>query len=312
LVVIAIIGILVALLLPAVQMAREAARRMSCGNNLKQITLALHNYHDTYRQFPPGGTYTRNVTAKSWSVQARLLPYVEAENLQSLIDWNLQYSAQPAVTETRVDTYLCPSDVGDKPRPDGALTHYPLSYGANYGNWFVFNPLSSQGGNGLIAPNGTLRFRDVTDGTSNTIAFAEVKAYTPYLRDGENPNASNVAIPGNAGTVTGYGGSFKTNSGHTEWVDARVHQTGVTGVFAPNTDVPFASSGVTYSVDFTSSREGRTTDKLTYAAVTSRSYHPGGVNASMSDGSVRFVSETIQLGTYRSMMSRNGGEVVDE
>ena len=310
LVVIAIIGILVALLLPAVQSAREAARRMSCSNNLKQLTLALHNYHDTYRQFPPSATIPYGTTYDSWSIQARLLPFLERANLSDLIDWNDNYKSQPAVTKTRVPTLLCPSEINDRARPDGALTHYPLNYGVNFGTWFVFNPLQRVGGNGLVFPNSRTRFASITDGTSNTLAFSEVKAWTPYLRDGGNPNAPGAQIPSTPADVTSLGGSFKTNSGHTEWVDARVHQTGFTGTFTPNTKMPFTSGGVDYDIDFNSYREGKSTNRLTYAAVTSRSYHSGGVNAALVDGSVRFVADTIDLATWRGMATRDGGEVV--
>ncbi|OHB79300.1 MAG: prepilin-type N-terminal cleavage/methylation domain-containing protein [Planctomycetes bacterium RBG_16_64_10] len=313
LVVIAIIGILVALLLPAVQAAREAARRMSCTNNLKQIGLALHNYHDTYKGFPPSAILPAGVVPfDSWSPQVRLLPYVERRSLQDLIDWKQGYSSQPAVTKTRVATYLCPSEIKDEERPDGSLTHYPLNYGINLGTWFVYDPNTREGGNGLVYPNSKTKFASVTDGTSNTLAFAEVKAWNPYLRDGGNPNTPGAPIPETPADVSSLGGNFKTNSGHTEWVDGRVHQIGFTGTFPPNTVIPFSSGDKTYDIDFNSYREGKTDDQLTYAVVTSRSYHPGGVNALLADGSVRFVSDTIDLITWRSLATRDGGEVVGE
>jgi prepilin-type N-terminal cleavage/methylation domain-containing protein/prepilin-type processing-associated H-X9-DG protein len=312
LVVIAIIGILVALLLPAVQAAREAARRMSCSNNLKQLGFALHNYHDTHRQFPPSATLPMGATYDSWSMQARLLPFLEQANLGDLIDWNLDYKSQPAVTQTRIPTYLCPSEIRDQERPDGALTHYPLNYGANFGTWFVYDPLQRSGGNGLVFPNSQTRFASVLDGTSNTLAFSEVKAWNPYLRDGGNPSGPGALIPSTPAEVTSLGGSFKTNSGHTEWVDARVHQTGFTATFTPNTRLPFSSGGVEYDVDFNSYREGKSINRLTYAAVTSRSYHPGGVNAALVDGSVRFFSDTINLAAWRGLATRHGGEVIQE
>jgi prepilin-type N-terminal cleavage/methylation domain-containing protein/prepilin-type processing-associated H-X9-DG protein len=312
LVVIAIIGILVALLLPAVQAAREAARRMSCTNNLKQVTLALHNYHDTYRTFPPAGLYPVGVpvAADAWSLQARLLPYLEQANLQNLIDWNFSYAAQPLVTKTRVDAYLCPSETNDRERPDGAITHYPLNYGVNVGTWFVLDPNTQEWGDGLTGPNTRTTMASLIDGTSNTLAFAEVKAWNPYLRDGGSPAGAGVPIPATPAAVVAYGGSFKTDSGHTEWVDGRAHQTCVTGTFPPNTVVPYTSGGILYDVDFNSSREGKTTNQVTYAVVTSRSYHPGGVNASLADGSVRFVAETINMATWRGLATRHGGEIV--
>lgn len=312
LVVIAIIGILVALLLPAVQAAREAARRMSCGNNLKQTGLALHNYHDTYKVFPPSALLPANSTFDPWSPQARLLAFLEQENLQDLIDWNLSYATQPAVTEQRIATYICPSDIGDRERPDGALTHYPLSYGINLGTWFVYDPSTRTGGDGIAYPNGRVNFASVTDGTSNTLAFAEVKAWTPYLRDGGNPNNSGITIPSSAAQVVAFGGNFKANSGHTEWVDGRTHQTGFTGTFPPNTEFIYSDGGKDYDIDFTSSREGKTTNQFTYSVVTSRSYHPGGAQVGLVDGSVRFASETVDLSVWRGYATRHGGEVIGE
>lgn len=315
LVVIAIIGILVGLLLPAVQAAREAARRMSCSNNVKQMGLALHNYHDTYRKFPPSGFFNRFSPSGAWSVQARLLPQLEQGNLQQLINWDNAYGVQGLVTRTRVPTYLCPSEPRDEPRldpnaSDPNFTHYPLNYGANMGEWFIYNPQTNQGGSGVFYPNSTLHMGSLTDGTSNTLAFAEVKAYTPYLRDGDNPSASGVPTPSQPSEIAALGGSFKTDSGHTEWVDARVHQSGFTTTFGPNTLVPYQSAGVNYDVDFNSSREGRSLTGITYASVTSRSNHTGGVEVGLCDGSVRFLSQSIDLATWRSLGSRSGGEVV--
>jgi prepilin-type N-terminal cleavage/methylation domain-containing protein/prepilin-type processing-associated H-X9-DG protein len=310
LVVIAIIGILVALLLPAVQAAREAARRMSCGNNLKQIGLALHNYHDTFKAFPPSALIPNGGTADGFSAQARLLSFLEQENLQNLIDWNLSYDLQPNVTKQRVATYLCPSEINDRERPDGpGLTQYPLNYGINVGTWFVFDPTTRTGGNGIAHPNGRINFASVTDGTSNTLAFAEVKAWNPYLRDGGSPNGLGVAIPATPAQVVGFGGSFKPDSGHTEWVDARAQQSGFTGTFPPNTKVIYNSGGNNYDVDFTSYREGKTTNQSTYAVVTSRSYHPGGAQVGLVDGSVRFAAETVDLSVWRGFATRDGGEV---
>ena len=310
LVVIAIIAILIALLLPAVQQAREAARRSQCKNNLKQIGLAMHNYLDTYNCFPPSGCFRAGQTSDSFSVHARLLPQLEQANLQDLINFNISYASQPQVTEFRVPPYLCPSDVKDQARPDGALTHYPVSYGFNNGSWMVFNPATGRGGDGAVAPNGNIRDAHFTDGMANTLAASEVKAFTPYLRDGGDPGTTSV--PGDPAAIAGFGGSFKSESGHTEWVDSRVHQTGFTTVFGPNTVVPYTSGGEVFDVDYTSNREGKTIDQITYAAVTSRSYHTGIVNSLLMDGSVHSISENIDLRTWRNLGSRNDGNPVGE
>jgi prepilin-type N-terminal cleavage/methylation domain-containing protein/prepilin-type processing-associated H-X9-DG protein len=310
LVVIAIIAVLIGLLLPAVQKVREAAARSKCQNNLKQLGLAIHNYEGANGYFPSAGTYPLGATGTSFSLQAVILPYIEQANLQNLINFDLPYSSQPFVTRQRVSLLICPSEINDRARMDSALTHYPCNYAANMGSWFIYDPVTGRGGDGALPVNGGVTPTGITDGTSNTLALAEVKAYTPYLRDGGNPNGMGVALPTSPAQVVAYGGSFKTDSGHTEWVDARVHQTGFTTVFAPNAKVPFTSGGTVYDIDFNSSREGSTTNRQTYAAVTARSYHSGGiVNVVLMDGSVRSVNGSIASTTWRALGTRNGGEV---
>jgi prepilin-type N-terminal cleavage/methylation domain-containing protein len=308
LVVIAIIAILVALLLPAVQKVREAAARASCQNNLKQIGLALHNHEDTYKVFPHGGLYPSGATGASWSVLAYLLPFIEQGGVKKLIDFSLPYDAQPAITQMRMALYLCPSEANDRARPDGALTHYPLNYVANFGTWLVYDPLSGQTGDGAFVINQRLRHSDIQDGMSGTLAFSEVKAFTPYLRDGKVPDGLGVPPPSSPGDIALFGGQFKVDSGHTEWVDARVHQTGFTTVFPPNTVVPYVSGGVSYDIDFNSSREGKTIDHTTYAAVTARSNH-GLVHGLLMDGSVRGVTSAISPQTWRALGTRGNLDV---
>jgi len=314
LVVIAIIGILMGLLLPAVQAAREAARRMSCSNNVRQMGIALHNYHDTFRRIPPSSIHRTDATSDSWSVQARLLPFIEQGNLQNLIDWSRPYSQQGSVAKTRVPVYICPSEVNDQirldPQPsDPNFAHYPLNYGANMGEWFVYSPTNRTTGTGIFLVNGRNTFASVLDGLSNTLAISELKAWTPYLRDSGSPSTLGNSAPTDPVTLSALGGSFKTNSGHTEWVDGRIHQTGFTTTFAPNTKIPHTVSGQLYDIDFNSSREGKSITNTTYAAVTSRSYHTGGVQVGFADGSVRFLSQTISLATWRAIGSTAGGEI---
>ncbi len=310
LVVIAIIAILVALLLPAVQQAREAARRTACRNNLKQIGLALHNYLDVFTKFPPGGTYEQGVaTGAGWSVQARLLPYIEQANLQNLIDFSRGYGVQPDVTQERIEVLLCPSDVNDRAYPDGALTHYPLSYAANYGEWFVWNPTSGSGGTGAFYPNSSTADRDFVDGMSHTLGFSEVRAFQHYLRD-SGPLA-NPPVPNDPADLTAMGGTLK-NSGHAEWVDARSNQTAFTTTFVPNTFCPHDDGGMLVDVDFVNVREGSSTTDSTYAAMTSRSYHEGIVVSLLMDGSVRGINESLDRGIWRALGTRRGQEVVGE
>ena len=311
LVVIAIIAILIALLLPAVQQAREAARRTQCKNNMKQIGLALHNYHDVHRGFPPSFVVDYTSDGGEWSVQARILPYLDESNLYQSADLSLRYGApvNAGIAIQRIDGYLCPSEVNDRARDsNGAAVHYPLSYGFNGGNWEFWSNSTRRGGDGAFAPNKSMKMRDFTDGSSNTLFFAEVKTFTPYLRDG---NAATASIP-RPDDVSGLGGSFKTTTGHTEWVDGRVHQTGMTTVFGPNSFVPHSVGGVLYDVDFTNCREEKSCSGTTYAAVTSRSWHTGIVQALLVDGSVRSISENIDLATWRDLGARNDGHVIGE
>jgi prepilin-type processing-associated H-X9-DG protein len=146
------------------------------------------------------------------------------------------------------------------------------------------------------------------DGTSQTIAFSEVKAYTPYLRDGGNPSAAATAMPTTPSQVVNYGGSFKSDSGHTEWVDARVHQSGFTTNFSPNTKFAYTNGGTEYDIDFNSMREGLSPTAITFANVTSRSYHSGVVNAVFMDGSVKSIPNSIDPIVWRALGTRAGGE----
>jgi prepilin-type N-terminal cleavage/methylation domain-containing protein/prepilin-type processing-associated H-X9-DG protein len=317
LVVIAIIGILIGLLLPAVQAAREAARRMSCTNNLKQIILAVHNYESATKRLPPAWTRPA-VSGDGWSAQARILPYIENIALASAIDFSGGYGRAKIVVDGRsikvssfrVPVYLCPSDVLDEGRNDnnGEPEHYPLSYGYNAGPWLVFDPNNDVPGPGTFQAGRVSRFRDVLDGLSNTLGFGEVKAWTPYYRDVEIPGT--LPTPVEPTEICSLAGSFKPNTGHTEWVDGRVHQSGFTTTFSPNRKVVCDINGASYDLDFTNIREGKNTTALTQASVTSRSYHTGGVNATMMDGSVRFVTDSIDLDLWRNLSTRAGGESV--
>ena len=318
LVVIAIIAILIALLLPAVQQAREAARRTQCKNNLKQIGLALHNYLEAHSSYPM--SFVSDIATGSptsggeWSVHARILPYVDQANLYDNANLSLAYDdpANGNIATQRVAIYLCPTDSNDRARTDssGTAIHYPITYGFNGGTWRVWVNSSGRPGNGAFAPNTGFRPRDFTDGVSNTLGFSEVKAFTAYNRDGDT---GTPAIPVNAVAVEALissGGSNKPNSGHTEWVDGRVHQTGFTTTLTPNSLVTVPGGDRADEGDYTSCREDKSCSTPTYAAVTSRSWHTGTVNSLLMDGSVRSISENIHLGTWRNLGSRNDGNVL--
>jgi prepilin-type N-terminal cleavage/methylation domain-containing protein len=313
LVVTAVIAVLAALLLPAVQAAREAARGAQCKNNLKQIGLGLHNYESSNSTFPPAAIYPVARTASdSYSVQARLLPYVDQNNLYAQIDFGKSATSQPAVVMQRIAVYVCPSEVNDKPRVTTTLTRYPLSYAANVGTWFVYDPNTGQGGNGALPANRATRTAEIADGLSNTIAMGEVKAFTPLLHDAGNPNAAGTPIPTSAASLISLGGQFSAGVGHTGWTESPAFQTGLTFVFGPNTSVSYQNAGTTYDVDWDSRREGASATQMTYAAITARSYHAGGiVNALIMDGSVKTVSPSIALSNWRAYGTRQGAEVVE-
>lgn len=320
LVVIAIIAILVALLLPAVQSAREAARRTQCRNNLKQLGLAIHNYLSTFTKFPPSCVVDGARIAQPWSGQAMLLPYVEGGNEYSKINFSLGYhdgvnkSAFPpnGIATQRISVLLCPSDVNDKQRMStstGLPEHYPLSYGLSVGQYDIFNPVSRTDGGAAFAPNSRLSDRDIVDGMSNTLAMAEVKAFTPRVQDATLPATMPVTPAAAVASMTG--GSFGT-TGHTEWVCGRALHTGFTTTFVPNTVVPHVNAGITYDIDISSSREGANATLPTMGVITSRSFHVGTVNALLMDGSVRGISNNIDRTTWQHLGARADGQVVGE
>ncbi len=322
LVVIAIIAILVALLLPAVQQAREAARRTQCKNHMKQLGLALHNYVDVNTALPPGTSVDLSVTSTanngSWGVHGRILPYLEQGSLYDQVDLSTAWDFQAPINGLKIPIYACPSDPkSDQARDPGSgkVTLYPTSYGFNYGTWFVFNPTNNQSGDGLFYPNSKLSFRDAVDGSSNTLLASEVKSWTPYTRNGGPSTTVRPDTVPQAETIVTSGTDFKTNTGHTEWPDGRVHHTGVTTTLTPNSIVTYTNGGNLYEeVDFNSWQEGKngSAGSPTYAIVTARSYHQGTVNIVFLDGSVRSVSENIDISIWRGIGTRAGTEILGE
>jgi prepilin-type N-terminal cleavage/methylation domain-containing protein/prepilin-type processing-associated H-X9-DG protein len=326
LVVIAIIGVLVAMLLPAVQAAREAARRMSCQNNLKQVGLAMHNYESALTVYPPSfciipGTVLSGNNG-SWSAQGRIMPYIEQGNAYDLVKlhvaWDDPVNRSTGVPVMRISMYRCPSEVNTQHRVDAAGANYttPLNYAFNFGTWLVHNPATQQGGDGAMFVNSRLTPASFLDGLSNTLCASEAKTFTSYLRNtadpGAAPPAATTAFQGMSGQLK-LGPALNDNTGHTEWCDGRVHHSGFTTVFTPNTKVPYDSGGRTYDIDYSSRQEGQSATQPTYAAITARSYHSGGiVNAVLMDGSVRTINKTIAPPVWRALGSRDGGETLSQ
>jgi prepilin-type N-terminal cleavage/methylation domain-containing protein len=318
LVVIAIIGVLVGLLLPAVQSAREAARRMKCQNNLKQLGLALANNESAYGVYPPSlaweGTQTDDDAAEAvWSAQARLLPFVEELAVGAEIRRQLAVPYSTArlsdgrlIAGLSMPLLLCPSESQVEPRTNASGPfHSPLNYAINLGTWLVFDPNLPRGGDGAFFPNSRLTTGSFRDGLSKTIGLAEVSTYTPYFR---NAGLSSPTLPVAPSDVCSMGGQFKTNTGHTEWVDGRAHQTGFTSTFPPHTDTGCLMSGNSVNADWTNQQEAKSLTVPTAAAVTSRSSHPGLVNYVLMDGSVQTATEGIDLAVWRALSTRAGGE----
>jgi len=311
LVVIAIIGVLVALLLPAVQSAREAARRMRCSNNLKQQSLALMNYHDTFTKFPPGNLWTpnygvdtnpNNQTMAGFGWPAFILPYIEAGNIYQQINFNvgsyveaiadnrtgnirtLGNALNKLASESQPQVFVCPTNrrvtlAGKAKHKDYAIN------GGTCPSCCVERPASSlptgnppalpNSRDGMAFLNSGVGLREVTDGTSNTFLILEKANYAPH------------SWCGNRGT-------------------SATDSTIVPEPCNPFFFVHHQSSG--YVCAGVGSRPLAPNDAFTFDARGSYSDHPSVVMASLADGSVRFVSDNIDFNTYRASHSRDGGE----
>ncbi|MGN6132935.1 MAG: DUF1559 family PulG-like putative transporter, partial [Aureliella sp.] len=263
----------------------------------------------------------RNSKNSSWSVHGRLMPYLEQSNLFNQIDLSIGWSHYPIVSRFRVPVYVCPSDPkGDMLRDTGStgstsgIFLYPTTYGFNFGTWFIFDPLSNRGGDGVTFPNSRLTISSISDGTSHTLLAAEVHAWTAYTRNGGPASTGTPDSVADALAAVATGKPDRLlpegyGTGHTEWANGHCHHSGFTTTLTPNTVVPYASGGLTYNSDFNSQQEGNSNSRPSYAVLTSRSHHTGLVNAAYLDGSVRSVSNSIDRAIWRALGTRAGGEV---
>lgn len=317
LVVIAIIGILIAMLLPAVQQIREAARRTQCANRLRQLSLANLLYESSHAHFPTSFDLEPGELKRgSWSVHAKLLPLMDQANVESKIDFDSDWHDQieTGVHTLSLPTLSCPSDINGGNRFRNGVNYvHSTSYGFNMGTWFIFDPSTGETGNGVFRVGNSTTHASISDGFSNTICATDVKSFTAYIRNATN---FDVTLPSHTDHFRAATGELKLgvdqqkNTGHSVWTDGRVHHAGMTVTFTPNSKTGFGFEGREYDIDFNSQQEGRDPTNATYASVTSRSWHPLGVNVARMDGSVGFVSNDVPLEVWRALGSISAGEVV--
>jgi prepilin-type N-terminal cleavage/methylation domain-containing protein/prepilin-type processing-associated H-X9-DG protein len=348
LVVIAIIAVLIALLLPAVQAAREAARRIQCVNNMKQIGLALHNYHQTNSCFPSGGlpTINTNGTARpengDFSALARMLSFLEQQALYNAANFGRSlksdangFAVNSTVTSTRISAFLCPSCTPpawidtESANQGGPFTapgnNYFGSYGASI-EWVAQPQRAGGPPNGVFQVTGpAIGIQNITDGTSNTIAFGEWKTgsgtkamvtrYTDIIFLGTLPSASSRSTAGtevmpgllaagfqawltscNQAAVAPYSSSYSYVIGET-WVHGLVAYTLGTTLLPPNAPYFNCSAGTPGVLDDPGS-------------FNMSSFHPGGANMLMCDGSVHFLKNSVSQPIVWALGSRAYGEVL--
>jgi prepilin-type N-terminal cleavage/methylation domain-containing protein/prepilin-type processing-associated H-X9-DG protein len=325
LVVITIIAVLIALLLPAVQAAREAARRMQCTNNLKQLGLAVHNYESSNGVLPPqqivGYTGTTPTFKSQWGATSRLAPFLELGPLYNSINYSLKTSDRDnsTVVSMSIKTLICPSEINPQPftstSSTGVISTYAISnYGWCVGDWYTFGGLGGVPNRSAFATNQSKTFAGFADGTSQTLLGAEVKAYQTAYHNcpGSVPSslASPTALPDPATVLSVVAGAASQcgtpTTGHTKWCHGDTFNDAFTTALTPNTRSPSGTPSLDSDLVSVDEDDGGPT----YSAVTSRSYHPGGVNVVFGDGSVRFIKNSINWQTWRALGTVAGGEVV--
>ncbi len=347
LVVIAIIGILVSLLLPAVQMAREAARRTQCQNNMKQWGLALHLYHEAFDAFPMTNAQNYQPNAQGFSPQARMLPYLEQINLQDTLDF-----AQPAFTgpwnalvpnplfadsfAVAIPTAVCPSD----PAPilnvgAGGSSYSGINYMVSFGSGKGANYDLRWPTDGVVYENSAVGFRDIRDGASNTVVMSETVrstgpdftltagelANSPYQATLNGSSGVNAALQSSQGLAATGGGWSSGAGGVIENPDLsaiwplKTSWRGASSAALRGRGTSWAHSGALSTLtNGYSTPNSKIPDVVIHFTgfFAPRSNHPGGAVVLMGDGGVRFLPDAIDAALHRGLHSINGGEVLEE
>lgn len=296
LVVIAIIAILIALLLPAVQQAREAARRSTCKNQLKQFGTALHNYHSTFNVLPFATISGNNATVGGGTSNTRqswfhmILPYIDQAPLYDKIKPRIQGNQFPGgwpEATTIVPVAMCPSDPNNsKTTQQGFHGNYLPCHGSTHAGGGGFPKL-----NGMFYPISSTKFRDVTDGLTNTVMMGEIRLQKDSI---SASGAGNVVC---GGTHDLRGRYYNTRHGNATFTTLR----------PPNTSVGDKAQYCNGTPQVPC-RQCSTNDNEVHA----RSHHTGGVHISLGDASVRFISDNIDTNLFRALGTRAGGETIGE